>query len=67
MRMEHFIHLNINSLLSKIDEIRCIAKLTNATVIGLSKTKVTTQFWVVNLKQKYKIWQDLTDPEEKEV
>ena len=44
MRMEHFIHLNINSLLSKIDEIRCIAKLTNATVIGLSKTKVTTQF-----------------------
>ena len=35
----NFIHLNINSLLSKIDEIRYIAKLTNATVIGLRETK----------------------------
>ena len=31
----HFIHLNVNSLQFKIDEIHCIAKLTNATVIGL--------------------------------
>ena len=36
----HFIHLNINSFLPKIDEIRCVAKLTNATVIGLSETKL---------------------------
>ena len=36
----HFIHLNINSILPKIDEIRSIAKLTNATVIGLSETKL---------------------------
>ena len=36
----HFIHLNINSILPKIDEIRYIAKLTNATVIGLSETKL---------------------------
>ena len=35
-----FIHLNINSLLSKIDEILKIAKLTNATVIGLHETKL---------------------------
>ena len=36
-----FIHLNINnSVLSKIDEIRYIAKLANATVIGLSETKL---------------------------
>ena len=34
----HFIHLNINSLLPKIDEIRYVAKLTNATVIGLNET-----------------------------
>ena len=33
----HFIHLNVNSLLSKTDEIRYIAKLTNATIIGLSE------------------------------
>ena len=36
----HFIHLNINSFLFKIDEIRYIAKLTNATVIGLNETKL---------------------------
>ena len=36
----HFIHLNINSLLPKIDEIHYVAKLTNATVIELSETKL---------------------------
>ena len=36
----HFIHLTINSILLKIEEIRYIAKLTNATVIGLSETKL---------------------------
>ena len=40
----HFIHLNVNSILPKIDEIRYIAKLINATVIGLSETNLTTQF-----------------------
>ena len=38
-RGTHFIHLNINSILPKIDEIHYIAKLTNATVLGLSETK----------------------------
>ena len=36
----NFIHLNVNSLLSKKDETRYIAKLTNATVIGLSESKL---------------------------
>ena len=36
-RSMHFIHLNINSILPKIDEICYVAKLTNATVIGLSE------------------------------
>ena len=36
----HFIHWNINNILPRIDEIRYIAKLTNATVIGLSETKL---------------------------
>ena len=35
----HFIDLNINSFPSKINEIGYIAKLINATVIGLSETK----------------------------
>ena len=30
----HFIHLNINSVLSKIDQLRIIALKTNAAVIG---------------------------------
>ena len=33
----HFIHLNVNSLLPKIDELRNIAKLSNAAVIGISE------------------------------
>ena len=36
----HFIHLNINSILPKTDEMLYTAKLTNATVIGLSETKL---------------------------
>ena len=36
----HIIHLNINSLLPKIDEIRHIAKSSNLSVIGLSETKL---------------------------
>ena len=35
----HFIHLNINSLLSKIEELRYIAKSTDAAVIGICKSK----------------------------
>ena len=36
----HFVHLNINSLPSKIEELRQIAKGTNSAVIGLSETKL---------------------------
>ena len=31
----HLIHLNINSLLSKIDEVHSIAKKSSATLIGI--------------------------------
>ena len=34
------IHLNINSLLPKINELRYIAKRTNAAVIGISESKL---------------------------
>ena len=40
----HFIHLNINSLLSKTGEIRYIAKLKNAAVIVSSEAKLDTVF-----------------------
>ena len=36
----HFIHLNINSILSKIDELRLIAKNSKATIIGISESKI---------------------------
>ena len=36
----HFIHININSLLPKIEELRCIAYLPNAAIIGISDSKL---------------------------
>ena len=36
----HFLHINVNSLLPKIEEIRFIAKKSKATVIGVSETKL---------------------------
>ena len=36
----HFMHLNINSLLNKIDELRYIASSSNAAVIGITETKL---------------------------
>ena len=35
----HLIHLNVNSLLPKIDELRNIAKSSNAAVMGITETK----------------------------
>ena len=39
-RGPHFIHININSLLNKIEELCCIACLSNRAVIGISELKV---------------------------
>ena len=36
----HFVHLNLKSLPSKIEELRRIPKNTNSAVIGLSETKL---------------------------
>ena len=36
----HLIHLHVNSLLPKIDELRNIAKCSNAPVIGITETKL---------------------------
>ena len=36
----HFIHININSLIPKIDEIRSIAYSTNAAITGITESKV---------------------------
>ena len=39
-RALHFIHLNINSLLSKIEELHFIAKSTNAAIINICESKL---------------------------
>ena len=36
----HLIHLNINSLMPKIDELHNIAKCSNAAVIGMTESKL---------------------------
>ena len=36
----HILHLNINRLLPKIDEIRFIAKQSNASIIGISECEL---------------------------
>ena len=36
----HFIHLNINTILPKIDELRLLALRSNAAVIGISESKI---------------------------
>ena len=40
LRGLHFIHLNISSLLPKIEELRIIVKSTNAAIIGISESKL---------------------------
>ena len=45
----HIIHLNINSLLPQIDEIRHIAKSSNLSVIGLSETKLDDSVFDVEI------------------
>ena len=52
-RLLHLIHLNINSLLPNIDEMRVIAKRTKAAVIGISESKLDStvldsEFYIEN-------------------
>ena len=36
----HFLHININSLLPKIDELKCIANKTKAAIVGITESKL---------------------------
>ena len=49
-RRLHFLHLNINSLLPKKNELRQIAKLTSAAIIGISESKLDDS----GLNQKFR-------------
>ena len=41
----HFIHLNINSVLPKIEELRQVAKKTKAAIIGITETKLDSSIF----------------------
>ena len=41
----HILHLNINSLWPKIDEINFIAKQSNASIIGISESKLDSSIF----------------------
>ena len=41
----HFLHLNINSILPKVDELRDIAKNTNAAIIGVTESKIDSSIF----------------------
>ena len=36
----HFLHININSLLPKFDESKCVANNTNAVIIWITESKL---------------------------
>ena len=57
----HFLHLNINSLLPKTDELRDIARLTNAAVIRISESKsdnsmLTSEFELISMISFEQAW-----------
>ena len=57
----HIIHLNINSLLPKIDEIRHITKSSNLSVTGLSETKLDDSVFDAEIKLRVILSLDLTE------
>ena len=57
----NFIHLNINSLLPKIEELCFIAKSTNAAVIGNCESKLDKKLVLIILKFCVVIQTDLVE------
>ena len=45
----HFLHIDVNSLLPKIEEVRFIAKTSKATVIGITDTKLERTIFYAEL------------------
>ena len=43
-------HLNINSILPKLDELKTIAGNTKAAIIGITESKVDNSILIVRLK-----------------
>ena len=56
----HFLHININSSLSKKDEIRCLANKTKAAINGITESKRdhTMPDWEINFPGYDILWCD---------
>ena len=52
----HFIHLNINNFSPKIEELRIIAKSTNAAIIGISESKLEES--EINIDNYKVLWRE---------
>ena len=59
----NFLHININSLLSKKDEIRCIANKTKAAIIGITESKLDHTVPVSEITFKNMIFSDVIEVE----
>ena len=59
-RYLHFLHININSLLKKIDKLRCIINKTKAAIIGITEKKLdhTVSNLEVNVPGRDILWCD---------
>ena len=62
----HFIHININSLLPQIKELRRIACHSNAAVIGISGSKLDKSILDLEIKLMSKIFCVLTETDMEE-
>ena len=64
----HFTHVNIKSLLPKIEELRHIAKLTNFVVIGVSEQELKESILEPEIRiHKYEILRCDRNRHEKDV
>ena len=59
----HFLHINTNSLLPKIDELKCMANETNAAIIGIPESKLDHTVLILKLTFHGMIFSDMTEIE----
>ena len=51
----HFIHINMNSILPKFDEVRYIAIISSASIIGISESKLDETFFIKWIRSQW-LW-----------
>ena len=59
----YFLHINVISPLPKIEETRFIAKISKATVIGITETEIDGTIFDAEIYIEVTAWFDVTDQE----